>query len=68
MQVTEFLLPHAVRVHDGLDVDAVGARFEIFEALQSGDVDKVHKCMSEHTGMARDSLLKKMWSSPKATP
>lgn len=33
MQVTEFLLPRAVRVHDGLDVDDVAARFEIFEAL-----------------------------------
>lgn len=44
----------------------VNAHLEIFEALQSGDVDKVRQCMSEHTGMARDSLLKKMWSSPKA--
>lgn len=45
----------------------VNAHLEIFEALQSGDVNKVRQCMSEHTGMARDSLLKKMWSSPKAT-
>ena len=43
----------------------VNAHLEIFAALQSGDVDKVRKCMSEHTSMARDSLLKKMWSSPK---
>jgi hypothetical protein len=35
--------------------------------LLSNAVAKVRQCMSEHTGMARDSLLKKMWSSPKAT-
>ncbi|NIP94731.1 MAG: FCD domain-containing protein [Akkermansiaceae bacterium] len=46
---------------------SVNAHLEIFEALQSGDVDKVRACMTEHTGMARDSLLKKMWSSPKET-
>ena len=45
----------------------VNAHLEIFEALQSGDVEKVRQCMSDHTGMARDSLLKRMWSSPKET-
>lgn len=45
----------------------VNAHLEIFEALQTGDVDKTRMRMSEHTGMARDSLLKKLWSSPKET-
>ena len=44
----------------------VNAHLEIFDALHSGDVDKVRECMSDHTGMARDSLLKKMWSAQKA--
>jgi len=42
----------------------VNAHLELFEALHSGDVEKVRHRMSEHTGMARDSLLKNMWSSP----
>jgi GntR family transcriptional repressor for pyruvate dehydrogenase complex len=41
----------------------VNAHLELFEALHSGDVEKVRHRMSEHTGMARDSLLKNMWSS-----
>ncbi len=46
----------------------VNAHLELFEALHSGDVEKVGQRMKEHTGMARDSLLKNMWSSPIATP
>ncbi|MFN0128613.1 MAG: FadR/GntR family transcriptional regulator [Verrucomicrobiales bacterium] len=42
----------------------INAHLELFEALHSGDVEKVRRRMSEHTGMARDSLLKNMWSSP----
>ena len=42
----------------------VNAHLELFEALHSGDVEKVGHRMREHTGMARDSLLKNMWSSP----
>lgn len=44
----------------------INAHLELFEALHSGDVEKVRHRMSEHTGMARDSLLKNMWSSPPA--
>ena len=42
----------------------VNAHLELFEALHTGDVEKVRQRMTEHTGMARDSLLKNMWSSP----
>ena len=42
----------------------VNAHLELFEALHSGDVEKVGQRMKEHTGMARDSLLRNMWSSP----
>lgn len=42
----------------------VNAHLELFEALHSGDVEKVGVRMKEHTGMARDSLLRNMWSSP----
>ena len=45
----------------------VNAHLELFDALHSGDVEKVRQRMSEHTGMARDSLLKNMWSSPSAS-
>jgi GntR family transcriptional repressor for pyruvate dehydrogenase complex len=44
----------------------VNAHLELFEAIRSGDVDKVRACMTEHTGMARDSLLKKLWDTPSA--
>ena len=42
----------------------VNAHLELFEALHSGDVEKVGVRMKEHTGMARDSLLRNMSSSP----
>ena len=45
----------------------VNAHLELFEALRSGDVEKVRSCMTEHTGMARDSLLKKLWDTPSAS-
>jgi GntR family transcriptional repressor for pyruvate dehydrogenase complex len=61
--------PHLVQIPWSADRKelTVNAHLEIFEALQSGDIAKVRQRMSEHTSMARDSLLKKMWSSPKAT-
>lgn len=61
--------PHLVQIPWNAERKAltVNAHLGIFEALQSGDAEKVHQCMSDHTGMARDSLLKKMWSSPTAT-
>ena len=40
---------------------------DLFEALRSGDVEKALTRMTEHTGMARDSLLKKLWDTPVAS-
>ena len=45
----------------------VNAHLELFEVLRSGDVEKVRSCTTEHTGMARDSLLKKLWDTPSAS-
>ena len=61
--------PHLVQIPWNAERKAltVNAHLGIFEALQSGDAEKVHQCMSDHTGMDRDSMLKKMWSSPTAT-
>lgn len=44
----------------------INAHLELFEALRSGDVEKMRTGMTEHAGMARDSLLKKLWETPGA--
>jgi GntR family transcriptional regulator, transcriptional repressor for pyruvate dehydrogenase complex len=42
----------------------VNAHLELFEAVRAGDEETVQTRMTEHTGMARDSLLKKLWDTP----
>lgn len=42
----------------------VNAHLELFDALRSGDAKSVRTRMIEHTGMARDSLLEKLWETP----
>lgn len=64
----ELLKPHLIQIpwsEERKDL-TVNAHLELFDALRSGDVDKVRNCMTEHTGMARDSLLKKLWDTPGA--
>lgn len=45
----------------------VNAHLELFDALRSGDVEKVRSRMTEHTGMARDSLLERIWDTPSVS-
>jgi hypothetical protein len=37
------------------------------EGRAVGEADKIRSCMTDHTGMARDSLLKKLWDTPEAS-
>ena len=62
----ELLKPHLVQIPWSKERKelTVNAHLELFEALRSGDVKKIGKRMTEHTGMARDSLLKKLWDTP----
>ncbi|MGY8653513.1 MAG: FadR/GntR family transcriptional regulator [Verrucomicrobiia bacterium] len=62
----ELLKPHLVQIPWSVERKelTVNAHLELFEALRSGDAEKVGSRMTEHTGMARDSLLKKLWDTP----
>ena len=66
--VLELLKPHLVLVpweKERVKL-TINAHLELFEALRSGDVEKARTCMTEHAGMARASLLKKLWETPGA--
>ena len=65
----ELLKPHLVQIPWSAERKelTVNAHLELFEALRSGDAEKVRSRMTEHTGMARDSLLKKLWDTPSAS-
>jgi DNA-binding FadR family transcriptional regulator len=64
----ELLKPHLLQIPWNAERKklTVNAHLELFETLRSGDADKVRSCMTEHTGMARDSLLKKLWDTGSA--
>ena len=64
----ELLKPHLTQIPWNKERKelSVNAHLELFEAIRSGDVEKVRTRMTEHTGMARDSLLKKLWDTPGA--
>jgi GntR family transcriptional repressor for pyruvate dehydrogenase complex len=62
----ELLKPHLVQIPWSKERKelTVNTHLELFEALRSGDAKKVGKRMTEHTGMARDSLLERLWDTP----
>ena len=65
----ELLKPHLVQIpwNDQRRELTVNAHLELFEALRSGDVKKVRSRMTEHAGMARDSLLERLWDTPSVS-
>ncbi len=65
----ELLKPHLVQIpwSNKRRELTINAHLELFECLRSGDVRKVHRCMTEHAGMARDSLLERLWDTPSAS-
>lgn len=65
----ELLKPHLIQIPWSLERKevTVNAHLELFEAIRSGDLEKVRIRMTEHTGMARDSLLRKLWDTPSAS-
>lgn len=65
----ELLKPHLVQIPWSAKRKelTVNAHLELFEALRAGDEKKVRTRMTEHTGMARDALLKKLWDTPNGS-
>ena len=65
----ELLKPHLVQIPWSKERRelTINAHLELFEALRSGDVEKVRTRMTEHSGMARDSLLERLWDTPSVS-
>ena len=65
----ELLKPHLVQIPWSTKRRelTINTHLELFECLRSGDVRKVHRCMTEHAGMPRDSLLERLWDTQSAS-
>lgn len=65
----ELLKPHLVQIPWSAKRRELttNAHLELFESLRSGDVEKVRNRMTEHAGMARDSLLERLWDTPSVS-
>ena len=65
----ELLKPHLVQIPWSAKRRelTINAHLELFESLRSGDVEKVRSRMTEHAGMARDSLLERLWDTPSVS-
>jgi len=65
----ELLKPHLVQIPWSKERRelTINAHLELFESLRSGDAKKVRSRMTEHAGMARDSLLERLWDTPSVS-